>query len=246
MILLGIDTGGFSIKAAPVDVTAGRLVAPAAALPTPQPATPAAVAAAIRELAGRFSTAGPVGVGFPSVIKEGRVRTAAHVDLSWIGVDGARLMTETLGRPCVMLNDADAAGLAEMRFGAGRGLGGTIIVLTLGTGIGSAIFNDGVLLPNTEFGHLEMNGAEAEQQASGHARIERGLSWADWAGSVNEYLRHMHRLFWPDAFILCGGVTENYDKFGHLLHSPARIKRGDLPQDAGIVGAALAAAQTRP
>ena len=244
MILLGMDVGGSSIKGAPVDTAAGRLAEPAIALPTPQPATPAAVAAVARDLAGRLATTGPVGFGLPSVVIRGRVYTAANIAHSWIGVDGAQLLSAALGRPCVLLNDADAAGLAEMRAGAGRGLGGTVIVLTFGTGIGSAIFIDGVLVPNTEFGHLEMNGQEAEALASGRARIKRGLSWAAWAEAVNEYLMQMHRLIWPGTFILCGGVTENYHEFGHLLTSPAHIVPGVLRLEAGIVGAALAAADS--
>ena len=244
MILLGIDFGGSAIKGAPVDIAAGRLVAPAVTLPTPRPAMPAAVAAVALDLAGRFSTSGAVGFGLPSVVRQGRVYTAANIDPSWVGVDGVQLMSAVLGRPCVLLNDADAAGLAEMRVGAGRGLDGTVIVLTFGTGIGSSIFIDGVLVPNTEFGHLEMRGQEAEALASGRARVTRGLSWSAWADAVNEFLRHMHRLFWPNTFILCGGVTENYREFGHLLKSPAHIVPGDLRLEAGIVGAALAAAES--
>jgi len=246
MILLGIDIGGSSIKSAPVDTDAGQLTGPAIARPTPKPATPAAVARVVGELATASATSGPVGIGLPSVIKQGRVCTAANIDPSWIGVDAPRLMSDAVRRRCVVLNDADAAGIAELRFGAGRMLTGTVIVLTIGTGIGSAIFIDGVLLPNTEFGHLEIGGVDAELRASGRARIERGLSWADWARALNEFLEHMQRLFWPDAFILCGGVTENYREFGHLLRSAAAIVPGDLRQDAGIVGAALAAAQARP
>jgi polyphosphate glucokinase len=246
MILLGFDIGGSSIKAAPVDIDAGRLAQPASACATPQPATPAAVARAVGGLADGFATAGPAGIGLPSVIKRGRVCTAANIDRSWIGIDAAELLGAALHRPCVVLNDADAAGIAEMRFGAGRALHGTVIVLTIGTGIGSAVFVDGVLVPNTEFGHLEIGGVDAELHASGRARTEGGLSWEAWAAALNEFLRHMQRLFWPDAFILCGGITENYARFAHLLSSAAAIMPGDLRQDAGIVGAALAAAQTRP
>jgi polyphosphate glucokinase len=243
MILLGIDIGGSTTKGAPVDIATGRLTEPAITLLTPQPATPAAVVAVIRDLAGRFSTTGPIGFGLPSVVKQGCVYTAANIDPSWVGVEGAQLVSNELGRRSVLLNDADAAGLAEMRVGAGRGVGGTVIVLTFGTGIGSSIFVDGVLVPNTEFGHLEMHGQEAEALASGRARITRGLSWSGWADAVNEYLYHMHRLFWPSTFILCGGVTENYREFGHLLKSPAHIVPGDLRLEGGIVGAALAAAE---
>lgn len=244
MIILGIDVGGSSLKGAPVDTVAGRLTQPTVALATPQPSTPGAVAETARELAGRFKTSGPVGFGMPSVIRDGRVYTAANIDDSWVGTDGAQLFGTALGRRCVLLNDADAAGLAEMRLGAGRGLRGTVIVLTLGTGIGSSIFADGVLVRNTEFGHLEMHGVGAERLASGRARITRNLSWAAWAEALNEYLEYMHRLFWPGTFILCGGVTENYREFAQLLKSPARILPGELRLEGGIVGAALAAAES--
>jgi polyphosphate glucokinase len=244
MILLGIDTGGSSMKGAPVDIAAGRLAEPIVTLPTPVPATPQAIVRVAQDLVARFSTRGPVGFTLPSVIRQGHVCTAANIDPSWVGIDGASLISRALDRPCVLLNDADAAGLAEMRAGAGRGVGGTVIVLTFGTGIGSAIFVDGKLVPNTEFGHLEIRGHEAEALASGRARIVRGLTWAEWAEAVNEYLDRMHRLFWPHMFILCGGVTENYREFGHFLRSPAHIVPGDLRLEAGIVGAALAAAES--
>ncbi|MGH8264282.1 MAG: polyphosphate--glucose phosphotransferase [Steroidobacterales bacterium] len=244
MIVLGIDVGGSSLKGAPVDTETGKLVLPAVALPTPQPATPAAVAKVACTLASRFDTGGAVGFGLPSVIREGVVYTAANIDKSWIGSDGAQLFGTALGRRCVLLNDADAAGLAEMRLGAGRGLKGTVIVLTLGTGIGSAVFTDGVLLANTEFGHIIMHGVDAETLASGRARVQRNLSWEQWAAALNEYLDYLQRLFWPGTFILCGGVTENYREFARLLKSPARILPGELKLEGGIVGAALAAAES--
>src|SRR5882672_3269060 len=226
MIILGIDVGGSSLKGAPVDTVAGRLTQPLVSLATPQPSTPAAVAEVARELASRFKTSGPVGFGLPSVVREGRVYTAANIDASWVGTDGAQLFGTALGRRCVLLNDADAAGLAEMRLGAGRGLKGTVIVLTLGTGIGSAVFTDGVLLANTEFGHIVMHGMDAETLASGRARVKRNLSWEQWAAALNEYLDYLQRLFWPGTFILCGGVTENYREFAGLLKNPARILPG--------------------
>ncbi len=244
MIILGIDVGGSSLKGAPVDTVAGCLTQPAIALATPQPSTPGAVAETARELASRFKTSGPVGFGMPSVIRDGCVYTAANIDQSWVDTDGAQLFGTALGRRCVLLNDADAAGLAEMRLGAGRGLRGTVIVLTLGTGIGSSIFADGMLVRNTEFGHLEMHGVSAEHLASGRARIKRNLSWTQWADALNDYLEYMHRLFWPSTFILCGGVTENYREFAPLLKSRARILPGELRLEGGIVGAALAAAES--
>lgn len=244
MILLGIDVGGSSLKGAPVDTETGKLVELAASLATPQPSTPAAVAEVARALAARFETGGAVGFGLPSVVRDGVIETAANIDKSWIGTDGAQLFGTALGRRCVLLNDADAAGLAEMRLGAGRGLKGTVIVLTLGTGIGSAIFTDGVLVTNTEFGHLIMNGVDAETLASGRARVKRKLNWVEWAGALNDYLDYLQRLFWPGTFILCGGVTENYREFAGFLKNPARILPGELKLEGGIVGAALAAAES--
>ena len=245
MRLLGIDTGGSSLKAAPVDVATGALAAEVLSLPTPAPATPAAIAGVVKQIAAAFAdVSGPVGFAFPSVVTAGIARTAANVDRSWIGTDGARLVREATGRPAAFLNDADAAGLAELRVGAGRGHDGTVIVLTFGTGIGSAIFHDGHLLPNTEFGHMEIRGMEAEHRASARVRTVEGLGWLEWSERVNEVLERMHALFWPDLFILGGGVVENWPSFGPLLESPARIVPAELGNTAGIVGAALAASET--
>lgn len=244
MILIGIDTGGSSLKAAPVDVTTGVLASDAVSFPTPSPATPAAIAAVVKRIAEAFpEVAGPVGFAFPSVVKDGVARTAANVDRAWIGTDGARLVREATGRPAAFLNDADAAGLAEVRVGAGRGQEGTVIMLTFGTGIGSAIFHDGHLTPNTEFGHMEIRNMEAEHRASARVRTAEDLGWPEWAGRVNEVLARMHQLFWPDLFVLGGGVVENWASFGPLLESPARIVPAELGNTAGIVGAALAASE---
>jgi polyphosphate glucokinase len=241
MIRLGIDTGGSSLKAAPVDVGRGVLAAAACSFPTPAPATPAAVAGVVRQIAAAFpGVEGPIGFGFPSVVKRGVACTAANVDKGWIGTDGAALVREATGRAAAFLNDADAAGIAEMRFGAGRGETGTVMMLTLGTGIGSAIFCDGQLLPNTEFGHMEVRGMEAEHRASGRVRTTESLGWDEWAGRVNEVLARYHALLWPDLFIVGGGVSENWAHFGHLLESPARIVRAQLGNEAGLIGAALA------
>jgi len=244
MTLLGIDVGGSAAKAAPVNVTSGTLVASAVSVPTPDPATPARIGPLIAALAQRFpGVSGPIGLAFPSVVKNGLACTAANVDPAWIGTDGARLVREATGRPAAFLNDADAAGLAEMRHGAGRGESGLVIVLTFGTGIGSAIFQAGRLVPNTEFGRMEMRGEEAEQRASARVRKASGLNWMEWAGRVNEVLERMHVLFWPDLFVIGGGVTDNWSEFGALLESPARIVPARFGNAAGIVGAALAAAE---
>jgi polyphosphate glucokinase len=241
MIRLGIDTGGSSLKAAPVDVSRGVLASATCSFPTPMPATPDAVSQVVRQIVAAYPQVdGPIGFGFPAVVKRGIAYTAANVDQAWIGTDGAALVREATGRPAAFLNDADAAGIAEMRFGAGRGEGGTVMVLTLGTGIGSAIFHEGRLLPNTEFGHMEVRGMEAEHRASGRVRTAESLGWEEWAARVNEVLARYHALLWPDLFILGGGVSENWAHFGHLLESPARILRAQLGNDAGIIGAALA------
>ena len=244
MNLLGIDTGGSSLKAAPVDVATGTLASDVVSFPTPSPATPAAIAGVVRQIVAAFpDLTGPVGFAFPSVVTAGVARTAANVDKAWIGTDGARLVREATGRPAAFLNDADAAGLAELRVGAGRGQSGTVIMLTFGTGIGSAIFHDGHLLPNTEFGHMEIRGMEAEHRASARVRTLEGLAWPEWSQRVSEVLERMHALLWPDLFILGGGVVENWASFGPLLRSPARIVPAELGNTAGIVGAALAASE---
>ncbi len=212
-------------------------------MPTPQPSTPAAFLAPLRELAQRFpEVTGPVGFAFPTVVKRGIAQTAANVDAAWLGTDGVALVRGALEREAVFLNDADAAGLAEMRFGAGRDVAGTVIVLTFGTGIGSAIFVDGRLLPNTEFGHLEIRGREAEHRASARVLTEEALSWPAWTERVNEVLARMEALLWPDLWIVAGGVTERWSEFGHLLKCRARLEPAVLRQSAGVVGAAIAAA----
>jgi polyphosphate glucokinase len=241
-ILLGIDLGGSAIKAAPVDVATGSLMATVLSLSTPQPATPGGVAVRLEELAAAFpGVTGPIGFAFPSVVKSGIACTAANVDQAWLGCNGAAVVREATGRDAVFLNDADAAGLAELRFGAGRGAAGTVIVLTFGTGIGSALFVDGHLLPNTEFGHLEIRGMEAEHRASARVLTAERLSWPEWTGRVNEYLARMEALLWPDLWIIAGGVTERWAEFGALLRSRARLVPAALRQSAGVVGAALAA-----
>ena len=241
--VLGIDVGGSAVKAGSVDVAAGRLTGTLAAQPTPHPATPPALFALFGALAAAHPQAsGRIGVAFPSVIKDGTAYTAANIDHSWIGTRAQELASAALGRPVLFLNDADAAGLAEMRFGAGRGCNGTVIMLTLGTGIGTALFTAGRLFPNTELGHLELNGVDAEKRASAHARTAEGLDFPAWAERVNEYLAAMQRLFWPDVFILGGAVSERFAEFAPLLRSPAQLRPAQFGNQAGVIGAALAAA----
>ena len=241
-LVLGIDVGGSSIKAALVDAAAGLVMGPLLNDPTPQPSTPAATIRTIAGLAARLPGAsGRVGVAFPSVIKGGTVHTAANIDPGWIGTNGAELVARALGRPVLFLNDADAAGLAEMRFGSGRGCQGTVIMLTFGTGIGSALFTGGSLFPNTELGHLEIMGRDAEKWASARVRTAEGLDFPAWVARVNEYLAAMHRLFWPDVFILGGAVSERFAEFAPLLKSPAELRPAQFAGRAGVIGAALAA-----
>ncbi len=241
MQILGIDIGGSGIKGAPVDVEKGELVAERYRLPTPQPSEPGAVGDAVAEIAKNFDWAGPIGCTFPAVVKEGVTYTAANVDKSWVNFNGQKLLEEKTGCLVVLLNDADAAGLAEMEFGAGKSRPGVVIMLTFGTGIGSAIFVDGRLVPNTEFGHMEIRGKDAEHRAADRVRMEKELSWEKWAGRVNEFLERMELLFSPDLFIIGGGVSKKHEKFLPLLRARAEIVPAQLLNEAGVIGAALAA-----
>jgi polyphosphate glucokinase len=246
-MLLGIDVGGSSVKAARVDVDAGRVTGELIAAPTPRPSPPAALLPVIAALAARLPLPGGrsevAGIALPSVIQHGTVRTAANIDSAWLGADGAALAAQALGGPVLLLNDADAAGIAEMRFGSGRGLGGTVIMVTFGTGIGTALFCDGQLFPNTELGHLELHGEDAEKHASAHARTAEGLDFPAWIARVNEYLERLHALFWPDVFILGGAVSERFAEFAPLLRSAAALRPAHFGGHAGVIGAALAAAE---
>ncbi|MDY7076044.1 MAG: ROK family protein [Chloroflexota bacterium] len=241
--ILGIDIGGSGIKGALVDVKKGVLTAGRYRIPTPQPSTPDAVSDAVAKIVTHFHWKGPVGCTFPAVIKRGIVYTAANVDKSWVGVNGSKLLKKRTDCPVLLVNDADGAGIAEMKYGAGRlyNRKGVIFVLTLGTGIGSAVFVDGALMPNTELGHIEMNGVEAEHYASDRIRKEEGLDWGEWAARVNEYLNLLESLFSPDLFILGGGVSKKHKKFLPLLNTHAQVVPAQLRNEAGIVGAAMAA-----
>jgi len=242
MQILGVDIGGTGIKAAPVDVETGTLIAERRKIATPQPSEPGAVTAVVQELARAFEWNGPAGITFPGVVLDGVVRTAANVDPAWVGTDAGKRFGAATGLPVNVLNDADAAGLAEMKFGAGAGQGGTVLILTLGTGIGSALFIDGILVPNTEFGHIEIRGKDAETRASEHAKELHDLSWESWAERVDEYLKHMEALLSPALFIIGGGISRKSDKFVPLLTGlTAQVVPAALHNDAGIVGAAMAA-----
>lgn len=241
MKILSIDIGGSGIKGAPVEVKQGVLAAERYRIPTPQPSTPDAVGDVVAQIVQHFRWKGPIGCTFPAVVKKGIVYTAANVDKSWIGVNGRKLLKKKTGCPALLINDADAAGIAEMRFGAGKGRKGVVFMLTLGTGIGSAVFVNGSLMPNTELGHLEMNGVEAEDYASDRVRKEEKLKWNEWAARVNEYLALLEFLFSPDLFILGGGVSKKHSKYLPLLSTQAQVVPAQLLNNAGIVGAALAA-----
>jgi polyphosphate glucokinase len=243
--VLGIDIGGTGIKGAPVDVTAGHMLAERVKLPTPSPAVPDQVARVIRRIAEQFDWSGPVGVTFPGVVAGGVIRTAANLGHAWVGIDSVKFFGEAVRQPVTVLNDADAAGLAEMDFGAGKGEQGTVLMLTFGTGIGSALFYDGVLVPNTEFGHIEIHGKDAESRASERAREEGELSWDKWAGRVDTYLDKMEALLSPDLIIIGGGISKKSDKFLPKLTLHARVVPATLHNDAGIVGAAMAASKGR-
>ncbi|WP_433241047.1 polyphosphate--glucose phosphotransferase [Streptosporangium sp. CA-135522] len=243
MEALGIDIGGSGIKGAPVDIVKGELTRERLRIPTPVPAAPKAVAAVVAQIVEHFGWAGPVGVTFPGVVVDGITRTAANVDQSWIGEDARALFAKVTGMPVTVLNDADAAGLAEMEVGAGRGRNGVVLMLTFGTGIGSALFVDGHLVPNTELGHLEIRGKDAEKRASDHAREDHELSWDKWAGRVEEYLQRVEALFSPSLIIIGGGVSKKSEKFLPKVEVRTPVVPATLQNEAGIVGAAMAAAK---
>jgi polyphosphate glucokinase len=246
--VLGIDIGGSGIKAAPVDLTTGTFTKERIKVTTPQPADPEPVAEAVGGLVKQFRWSGPVGIDFPGVVVNGVTRTAANLTKNWLGQDAKALFEKATGLAVTVLNDADAAGVAEMKFGAGAGRDGTVLMLTFGTGIGSALFTDGVLVRNTEFGHIEVRGKDAERRASERVRVEHDLDWGAWAGRVEEYLSHVIALLSPSLVIIGGGVSRKSDKFlPKIHHLPAEIVPAMLHNDAGIVGAAMAAApRSRP
>ena len=242
---LGIDIGGSGIKGAPVDLTTGEFAVERKRVETPAKSTPQAVAEVVAEIAGHFEDAtgdSPIGVTVPAVVVGGVVRTAANIDPSWIGTDAAHLLSDRLGRPVTVVNDADAAGVGELHYGAARDVAGLVLMTTLGTGIGSALLNHGVLIPNSELGHLELDGHDAETRASSAAREEEGLSWEEWAERLQDYYAHLENLLWPDLIVVGGGVSKKAEKFLPLLHLRAPVVAAQLENRAGIVGAAWHAA----
>lgn len=241
MEILGIDIGGSGIKGNMVNVEAGELTGARHKIATPQPATPEAVAQVIGEMARHFQYQGPIGITFPGVVQHGVTLTAANVDKGWIGLNAEQLFARATGCPVKVLNDADAAGVAEMQYGAGKGRNGVVIMLTFGTGIGSAIFTDGVLVPNTEFGHVKVRGKDAEHRAAARIREEKQLSYKKWCKRVTEFLQYMEILFTPDLFIVGGGISRDFEKYKKYLEVKADIVPAQLANEAGIVGAAMAA-----
>ena len=238
---LGIDIGGSGIKGAPVDLAKGEFAQDRLRVDTPKVSSPTAVADIVAQIATHFVADigdSPVGVTLPAVVTNGVVRTAANIDPAWIGTDARKLLSDRLGRPVTVVNDADAAGVGELHFGAARNARGLVLMTTLGTGIGSALLYDGVLVPNSELGHLEIDGHDAEQRASANVKDDKGLSWQEWAERLQRYYSHVEDLLWPDLIVVGGGVSRKADKFLPLLHLRAPIVAAQLANSAGIIGAA--------
>ena len=246
-VALGIDIGGSGIKGAPVDLATGSLLAPRLKLPTPAESTPNAVAALVDHIADSFADAlpkdAPIGVTIPGVVQHGVVRTAANIDKSWIDCPGEDVFSQALGRRCLLVNDADAAGVAEARFGAAKDQAGLVILTTLGTGIGVALLYAGRLIPNAELGHLEIDGHDAETRAASSIKEREQLSWSKWASRLQRYYETLENLLWPDLFVVGGGVSRKSDKFLPLLHLRTPIVAASLQNAAGIIGAASLAAE---
>ena len=243
---MGVDIGGTGIKGAPVDVDNGVLTGDRFRILTPQPAVPKAVADAVAQVVDHHAWVGPIGATFPAVVKDGVTLSAANVDQEWVGANAAELFTQRLGSPVTVLNDADAAGLAEMRFGAGRDQRGVVVMITLGTGIGCGMFVDGHLVPNTELGHIEIDGKDAERIAADSVRERKELSWKKYAIRVETYLRRLDALIWPDLIIIGGGASKKADQFLPHIDVRPKVVAATLQNEAGIVGAALAAAGANP
>jgi polyphosphate glucokinase len=244
MEILGIDVGGTGVKGAVVDTQRGAMITDRYRILTPKPARPEPVVETIAKVVEHFEWKGPVGCGFPAAVVKGEVRTASNISKKWLGLNVVKLLRETTGQHFTVLNDADAAGLAEMRFGEGKGRGGLVIIVTLGTGIGSALFLDGSLVPNSELGHIEINGKDAETWASEIVREKEKLSWKKWAKRVDKYLNRMQVYFWPELFIIGGGISKKHEKFLPLFTVECEVVPARLRNEAGIIGAAMAAAES--
>ena len=244
--ILGIDVGGSGIKGAPVNIQTGELTGERFRIKTPQPATPEAVTETIAEVVRHFDWHGKIGMGFPAVVKNGTMYTASNIDPSWIGTNGQALVEAKTGCPVSIINDAEAAGLAEMTFGAGKGKDGCVMMVTLGTGIGTAYFVDGRLVPNTELGHIIIRGKDVERRASAGAREKKDLSWEKWGELLTEYFHELERLLWPDLFIIGGGASKEWDSLVPYLKNETPMVPAQMLNTAGIVGAALVAHTEEP
>jgi len=240
MNVFGLDVGGSGIKGAPVDVESGEFLKERVRIKTPQPATPEAIVSTAVEVVREAGWEGPVGCGFPAVIKDGVIETAANIDKAAIGFDLHEALRRELDSPVSIVNDADAAGLAEMRWGAGKDQDGVVLMLTLGTGIGTSLFVDGRLVPNTEFGHIEVRGKDAEHRAADSARKRDDLSWKEYAKRLDEYLHRIEFLLWPDLIVIGGGISKKSEKFFPHLTARTRVVAAEMHNNAGIAGAALA------
>ena len=238
--VLGVDIGGSGVKGAIVNTKKGEMLTDRFRIPTPEPANPEAISEVVSEISKHFNWSGPIGAGFPGVVQNGIIRTAANVDNSWINTDIDKLLSDVTGCPVNVVNDADAAGLAEMKFGAGIGNKGLVLLITVGTGLGTVLFAGGKLVPNLEMGHIILRGADAEKYASDAARQNDHLSWEKWAARFNEYLKCIEDLTWPDLIIIGGGVSKKNELFNGLIKARAKIVPAQLQNNAGIVGAAYA------
>jgi polyphosphate glucokinase len=243
--LVGVDVGGSGVKAALVDLADGR-ASGRVRVDTPQPATPEALAPAVAGLVRHFDASGAIGCTLPAVVSHGFVRTASHIDESWIGVHATTWLSRATDRPCVVLNDADAAGLAEARYGAARGRSGVVLMVTIGTGIGTAVLHDGVLVPNTELGHLRVNRHLADDWLSDATRTDQNVSWKRWTRRLDRYLTHACGLLWPDLVVVGGGIVKHADRFVDRVDPGCEVRVAELGNLAGIVGAALAASTHLP
>lgn len=241
MKVLGIDIGGTGIKGGIVDTKRGEMITERFRLDTPQPATPADVIEAVATLVKHFNWHGPIGAGFPAAVKNEIVMTASNIDNSWIGLNAGKEIQLKTGCPIHLVNDVDAAGIAEMTFGAGKDNNGTVLVIAAGTGIGTALFTNGELVPNTELGHLPLHGESAENYAANSVRKDQNLTWEEWAGRFNEYLELIEFLLWPDLIIFGGGISKKWDEYAHLFKVKSKIVPAEMQNNAGIIGAALSA-----
>ena len=240
--MLGVDVGGSGVKAAIVDLATGEATG-RIRVETPQPATPDAIAKSVGELIDQFDVPGPIGCTLPAVVLNGVVNTAAHIDQSWIGTNADEVLSDATGRACAVLNDADAAGVAEARYGAARGRNGVVVLVTIGTGVGTALLDDGKLVPNAELGHIVVTDQVADTWVSDSARTTEDLTWKRWSHRLERYLTHLHALLWPELIVIGGGVVKHSDKFLDRINVGCEVRIAELGNLAGIVGAALTASE---